>query len=65
MQVTVSCLDCHPRKFICEKLQNDQASQILYLKFPIIRYPIDDFHVNVIIRNIAVTVTLVGKAQNI
>ena len=36
MHVTISCLDDHPRKFIREKLQDDQTSKIFYLEnFPI------------------------------
>ena len=36
MHVTISCLDGHSRKFIHEKLQDDQTSKILYLEnFPI------------------------------
>ena len=34
--VIISCLDGNPRKFIREKLQDDQTSKILYLEnFPI------------------------------
>ena len=32
VHVTISCLDGHPRKFIHEKLQNDQTLKILYLE---------------------------------
>ena len=40
MYVTISCLDSHPRKFIREKLQDDQTSKILYIKnFPVLSHP--------------------------
>ena len=44
VHVTIFYLDGHPRKFIHEKLQDDQTSKILYLEnFPIYGISAGDF----------------------
>ena len=61
--MTISCLDGHPQKFICKKLQNDQTSKILYLKnFPIYGNVIE-FAKNVCSLTLLITTVSIANEQ--